>query len=249
MNEWLDVHALLDDELTPEDRVRVQALIKTNKECAAEWHTVRQVKVIVSQKCCPPDCEEAWKDCVKRLADIERTRRVESFVGRYAWGICGVFALVIVGAAALNRMNGGGLSTGDVSRVSASLVPISAPKSQAPDDVKQWLQENLGRTMKVPSGRLFLTGGALGHLPDGRRLEEVMLRDSQGPLRFYEVNNADGVRGLQDVDGHQGYTSGTMDDSNCVSWSTNGNAFVLEGDRSIDALCAVADSIQSQPAQ
>lgn len=243
MNEWLDVHALLDDELAPNERARVQELVKTNKICEAEYHAVREIKAVVHEKCCQPECEEVWKICVKRLQDIDRTRTVESFVGRYAWGICGAFALVIVGAAAFNRMSGGGLNTGDVARVSASLMPISPPRSQTSEDVKQWLQDNLGKAMHVPSERIIVTGGALGHMADGKRIVEANLMDAQGPLHYYEVDGVGQVNGVQPVTGHDGYSSSTMDDHNCVTWIANGNAYVLSGDRSIDALCQAADSV------
>lgn len=247
MNEWLDVHALIDDELSANERARVQELIKTDKVCAAEWTAVRQVKGALSEKCLEPDCDEIWQGCVKRLQEIDRTRRVESFVGRYAWGICGAFALVIVGAAGFNRLTGGGLNTGDVARVSASLIPISGPRSQATDDVKSWLERNLGQTMHIPSGRLQVTGGALGHMSDGHRIVEANLQDSQGPLRFYEVDGVDKVNGAQPIDGRDGYSSGTIEDRNCITWVSNGNAYVLSGDRSVDALCRAADSFAGAP--
>lgn len=246
MNDWLDVHALVDGELSEEDRPRVQERIKTSKQSMAEWHAVRQIKAVLVSKCAKPDCEEVWKACTKRLRQIDRTKRAEFFVGRYAWAICGLFFAVILGAATLNRLNGGGIGTGDVARVSASLVPISAPRSQAPDDQRKWLQDNLSKTMQLQPGRLSVVGGAMGHLPDGRRVARADLQDSEGPLNLFVIERADALDDVEQVDGHNTYAGGTFAHENCVSWSREGNEFLLVGDRPVDELCQIGDALNAR---
>jgi hypothetical protein len=246
MNDWFEVHALLDDELPPQQRAQVQESIKASPECAAEWHAVRELKAVVNAKCVRPECEELWTRCCKRLNEIDNTKRVESFVGRYAWGICSVFMCFIVGAAMLNRTSGNSLRTGDVARVSSSLVPISAPRSQGTDDKRRWLQDFLDKTMPVQPERITIISGATGFLPDGRKISRADLQDNGGRLGLIVVDSADHLEDAEQVDGHSQYFGGRFNNVNCIAWTDHGHAYFLVGDRARGALCQVADSLYAR---
>src|SRR5438045_8964116 len=115
--------------------------------------------------------------CCKRLDEIDRTKRVEGFVGRYAWAICSIFICLIFGAAWLNRMGGGGLNASDVAKAASTLAPISAPRSQNSDAKRQWLQQNLERAMPVQPDMISVVGGAAGYLEDGRKITRADRQD------------------------------------------------------------------------
>lgn len=241
MNEWLEIHALADDELDSRDRKRVQERIKGCEKSQAELLAIRHLKSLVADKCTGPECEDSWKSCVKRLQEIDRTKQVESFVGRYAWGICAVFFCFILGGAYLNRL--GGLKAGDVAKVSASLAPLSLPRSQDSDVTTQWLQTNLDKTMRVPLDSVKLVGAATGYLPDGRRIARADLQDGQGALDLYVVQQTDRLDDVEQMDGHSQYSAGKFENKPCVAWSDHGREFILVGQRPLDALCETADAL------
>src|SRR5579862_5015513 len=208
MNDWLEVHALLDDELSAEERARVQERVKTCKKSEAEWRAVRELKQIVSEKCAQPaDCDEVWLACTKRIRQIENTKSVVSFVGKHAWAFCGSFCLVILFAAGYSRMNGGNLRPSDLQSVDAGLVAIPSPRSQTPNDLRQWLEENLSQTMHPAQDKVGVLRGAFGHLPDGRRVTEATLEDSLGQLTLFVVEQANKVDDVEHVDTR--YSGGT----------------------------------------
>jgi len=241
MNDWLEVHALLDDELSSEERTRIQEKVKTCKTTQAEWRAVRQIKTVLSEKCVHPDCDDVWEACTKRIDQIERTKRAEAFVGKYAWGLCGSFCVLILIAAGYTRMNGGNLRPGDLADVGASMVSISAPTSQTPSVQRQWLQNNLSQTMHPTEQRLNVVRGAIGHLDDGRRVTEAILQDDAGQLTLFVVERANKVDDVEHVDSR--YSGGMIGSKNCITWTDGGNAYLLAGERSLTDLCQRADSL------
>jgi hypothetical protein len=140
-------------------------------------------------------------------------------------------------------MTGGNLRTNDVA--SASLVPISAPRSQTPDDVQKWLQDNLSKTMQVQPGRVSVVGGGQGQLKDGRRIGEAVLHDSDGELKLFVIERTSALSDVEPIEGHSSYSGGTINDVNCILWSNQGNEYILAGDRPIDQLCRVADALSA----
>jgi hypothetical protein len=244
MNDWLEVHALLDDQLPAEDRARVQERINTCPLTQAEWRAVREIKTILVEKCVQPDCDEVWLACSQRLIQIEKAKKAEHFVGKYAWALCASFCAIIVVAAGYTRMNGGNLRPGDLAGVDASLVSISAPRSQTPSDQRDWLQQNLSKTMHPTPSHLTVLRGAIGHLPDGRRVSEATLEDSAGDLNLFVVERANKVDDVEHVDAR--YSGGRIGDKNCITWTDSGNAYLLAGDRSLTDLCQTADGLSAK---
>ncbi len=241
MNDWLEVHALIDDELSGEERARVQEKVKTCKNTEAEFRAVRELKTLLNERCVYPECDEVWTKCSKRLVEIDRTKNAETFVGKYAWGICGSFCLLILFAAGYTRMNGGNLRPGDLAGVDAGMVPLAQPRSQAPSDQLQWLQDNLSETMHPKLGRVNVLRGATGHLPDGRRVTEAILQDTSGELNLFVIERANKLDDVEHVDAR--YSGGTIGSKNCITWTDGGNVYVLAGDRSVSDLCQRADSL------
>jgi anti-sigma factor RsiW len=243
--DLLQIHALVDGELSDAERSQVQEGLKCCETSEAQWLAVRQLKISVQEKCAQPECQELWKTCQRRLTEIDQTKRVETFVGRHAWSICAVFFCIILGAAFSHRNAGSGLNAGDVARVSASLAPISAPHAQDPDAKRRWLQQNLDRDMPSKSNFVNVVGGAVGFLPDGRKIARADLEDSAGRLQLYVVQEADRWDGVEHIDGHSQYSGTRINEINCITWTGHGRAYVLVGDRPAPDLCDVADHLNA----
>ena len=103
MKDILQLHALADNQLDPNEAAQVQAALQKDPELMAEYHAVLSIKDCLQSKVSSVTCDETWRTCVGRLNEIDRTRRVEGFVGRYAWALCGVFFLFIVYGGISNR--------------------------------------------------------------------------------------------------------------------------------------------------
>ena len=58
------------------------------------------------------------------------------------------------------------------------------------------------------------------------------------------VERTQKVDDLERVEGNSNYRGGTINGLNCVTWSDQGAACMLIGDRPIEDLCALADGIR-----
>ncbi|HZH97987.1 MAG TPA: hypothetical protein VEX38_03375, partial [Fimbriimonadaceae bacterium] len=83
-----------------------------------------------------------------------------------------------------------------------------------------------------------------GVAPDGRRIVKLTLRDRRGDLALIVVERTQKVDDLERVEGNSNYRGGTINGLNCVTWSDQGAACMLIGDRPIEDLCALADGIR-----
>lgn len=243
MSEYMDLHALADGQLEGEAKRAAEERLSCCERSRAEYEAVCSIKSLLQTKCQPAPCDDAWKKCQERLQEVRSARRVESFVGRYAWGLCGAFLLAIVVGGSLNRGTAGSVRTGDVARVSASLSPLSLPSTQTPEDRKRWFQDVMSGPMADPNESLQIVGGASGTM-NGHKVVRLNLVDSIGPMAFFELQN---VRGIEDA--HQesgGFAACQVNGTNGVSWIRGPHSYLLIGNRPIDDLVLVAQTLRGR---
>ena len=246
MSDWLEIHALADEQLSAEDKARVQARVAECDESSRELRAIQGVKTALKGREGAINCEATWGRCRKRLDEVDKTHRIESFVGKYAWGLCSLFLLFIVGAAFLNRTGARGeLGTSDVPRMAADMAPfLSSPRSQNLSDVVRFTKEQadqapvrirpvVRQVAIVRSGRAVI---------GGRNVLRMDMFDEQGPLNLYAVQGGD-VSGVEPVPGRQEYSAGVINNSKCITWLDGNYTVMLVADRSVNDLVAFADAV------
>ena len=244
MSETLDMHALADGQLEGEALAAANQQIADDPQARAEFETVALLKSTVKRACPPVTDPEVWKACKGRLDAIDRSKKAEVFIGRHAWALCGLFAVLIFSAAMFNRMNGRNkLYTGDMARMMSSMSPLPFSIGE-PAQVQKQLQAELGATpIQVPSGGLRPTGMLRGFI-DGRRAMLVDMADADGPARLIVIENVHEVEGLHQSDGEPMFIVGRLNDMNAVSWRSGDFLCILVGDREVGALCDAAGRIR-----
>lgn len=240
MNDWNDIHAYADGELAKENCCAVEESLKSCTKTQAELRAIQNLKDTVRTKCVGAECEETWKACCRRLDEIDRTRKVENFVGRYAWGLVGSFALVIAGAAAMNRANGPDLRSGDLPRITAGLTPLEAPMSQETATKKQWLDDVFPDNLRFQPEVLTVTGGKKGRTVNGKRATLVELADSKGPLTLVVIEDTRRVEGLEPMGRDAKFLKTRINDQNAIAWQDGDAICFLVADRECEELCSIA---------
>lgn len=241
MNDYLDLDALADGQLEGEAKAAAEARIRCCEKSRAHFEAVRQLKVGLSTKCEPIMCEETWSKCRDRLREIDRAKKVEGFVGRYAWGLCGVFLLAIVVGGSLNRTSGA-VRPGDVARISASMSPLPFAGSRTSEDRPKWF-DGIMPPMKIEPEKVQIVGAASG-MVNGHRVGKVSLVDPTGPMALFMFENTERIEDGNAND--QGFSLCTVGGSNAVGWSENPHAYLLIGDRPFDDLQIIAHAIRGK---
>ncbi len=237
MIDPLKIHALADGEVPPSELAALRDEVSACEESSRELQAIKDLKALMS-RATPVECEDTWKACTKRLNEIDKTRRVENTVGRYAWGLCGAFFVAIVFGGYMSRTGSNGVvRSGDVPRMVSGLIPFSSFKSKTPQDARQWMSANAA-DVSMPSNRIRILGGEIGQSNDGHKLLRLKLQDNRGDMDLIVIFGADQVDGLKQVDGQ--FQQGVIDELKCVAWHSKGQAMILVGDRSADELQAIA---------
>lgn len=241
--DFLKVHALVDGQLDEAESSEVKSHLAECETCHAEYLAVTGLKGLLAAKCEKVETKPSWAKCQKRLSEIDRTKKVESFVGRYSWAMCAILFLVIVSGAVTNRVFGrNSVHTGEVANMMSSMAPLSGIKPTSWFDSQKWLQQTFGYApaQRQPEG-LAVLGMAKGTV-NGRRGALLKLADSKGILNLIVVE-AEGLEGGTKMDGRSKYSVGQINMVNSIAWTDGRVTFVLIGNRPFEALGDVADKI------
>lgn len=244
MIDWMKMQALADGELAGADQASATSSKTSDPKLQAEYETVLSLKSTLQQHCTSIPNPDLWQATKRRLDAIDSTRRAEKFVGRYAWGLCGVFFLMLVSAATVNRMGHRSLHTSEMARMAAGLSPLSVP---APSDggIGDVLASAVGDApVRSQPSDLQLVGIAKG-ITDGYRMVRLTFADRQGEVALIVVQNAKEVAGVEPNSERNGLCPGKIGDMNCVSWNEGEYALVLVGDRSTPDLELIAADMRA----
>lgn len=169
MSDWLEIHALADNELDAESEAEARKAVEGSPAAASEYRSVQTVKETLASKAVQAEVSDAWKKCRGRLDEIDKTHRAESFVGRFSWALSGLFVVALVSTAIYNRTvnprssphrrcgsDGGGFSS------AVFLEPGAAPRhehmgEELPRNARYWQPQGHGLR------RGALPGASRGH--------------------------------------------------------------------------------------
>lgn len=234
--------ALADGELQGQELEQAQAMLQADPAAANEHAWALALRQTVATKCAnhPPD--SAWDACRARLDAIDRTQSTERFVGRYSWGLCAIFLVAILSAAAVNRM--AGTRTLPSSNVAGLFTGLQPMGSQAPVTAAENIRRAVGlspnRIAQLEANVLDLAVGRVGQ----RRAARLTLADNRGQLHLFVVSGAAEVEGLAGQ--KDGCRVGDINGKPAVSWTDDGYLLLLTGDRDVDDLIRVARTIQAR---
>jgi anti-sigma factor RsiW len=245
MSEYLDIHALADGELAQPDRAAMEQRVAADPNLRRELEAVTELKQTVKTKVDAATCHKTWANCTQRLKELEKKRKAELFVGKYAWAMCCTIFALIIGAGLMNRNFGGSqVGTGDVARMMASLAPFSqrVPNNNV-QDMGQWLKDLAGAPVTVETSGLRPLAHSQG-VVDERMVNVFQMADNAGPLTLIVINGAERVNGCEPMVGHSEYSAGMIGRTNCVSWTDSKVGLILVGDRPHEQLGLIAERIR-----
>ena len=244
MIEPTQLHAYADGEASPAEANALRESLKSDPQAQAEVDSILNLKDFIAKNAIVHNDDEAWKGCLVRLDGIDKTRRVEGFVGRYAWAICGVLFLFIVsGRSAMRNVQGDNARTADLARIIGSSRPTPQWKQEQAkmyEDLLGLVGHNLDPTA-IEAG--FPTYGLVRDMAAVR----VPLRDRQGD---FAVTRIAGTLNLQDTaptTGNPEFSIGVANGENCLVWHSRGYTYVLSGTRSLNSLSEVAARLFGTP--
>ncbi|RYG39418.1 hypothetical protein EON81_01120 [bacterium] len=241
MIEIVELHAYVDGELSKADADRVRLAVMADPRLAAEVQAIETMRAAVARHARACECEEAWKGCVGRLNELDRSRRVEGFFGRYALALSGDVFMAIVAGGLMNR-GATPVQTQDLARAVAGFLPSGSTATATPAQ-RKWVDALLKQAdVSLDPSRLYSGPSAWGEF-DGHPVVRVPLKDATGEMALLVFDRNTSFGGLVPLDSEGRYSAGKIAQLNCVVWSGQQGSFVLVGDRSAQDLGEVAARI------
>lgn len=243
MIDPLELHAYADGELDKQSEDRVRRQLQQCSASQAELDCIQNLKLAMKANCPPMECADAWKSCVGRLDELDKVKRTESFVGKYAWALCGVFLFFILAGGVISRMGTGRDMGGkDLARIAGSLGPVSRPTSREAQDKKRWLDQIMGQASQVISpDRIDVLGVATGSV-DGHRVSQLALQDGRGPLTMLVVDAQLDLASIPESPDPR-YRASNLQGVNCLVWAQGDYTLILAGERAYEELVQTAANV------
>lgn len=245
MIEPTDYHAFVDGELNSNERVNVQLDVANSPQGQREVEAISNLKALLLHKALKPKSEQAWTLCVKRLDELDKAKRVETIVGRFAPALCGVFFLAIVVGGMLSRHQGARPNWSPLTPPNESgwITKKTHPKSQADVAKIHWLDQLIKQSKVSTPDKLVILHVYKGVM-EGELWSRVVARDSKGDIDILVVPNHIQFEGLNSMAGHPGYFVGRLGRANCITRRDDTFSIVVTANRAYDELADVMSYIK-----
>lgn len=241
MTDPLKLHALADGELDPKEASALRDALRLDPRAAAEMDAILNLKEALATKSLRHADDEVWKACVGRLNGIDKARRAEGFVGRYAWAMCGfLFLFILSGRFAMRS------AQGDSARV-AEIVPSLSRRATTPAELReaQYYAEllNAAKGDGLDPKRVEPSGPASEGFFHGLHVAQVPLRDGAGDLLLTIVDGALNATDTAPMDSNPGFAASAAQGVNSLVWRTPGRTWLVSGGRSLSQLGELASRL------
>jgi hypothetical protein len=238
----LDVHALVDGENIDSERAQLLAAMEQDSTLKAEYEWAVYIKRTLNDKCKSQGSDECWQSAIVQLNAIDKTKRTENFIGRYAWAFCGVFVLAIGIASVSNQITGRTSLATTSSAGFASLTPIQ--KSVNADEALEAIKARLGSAPATLSATpVLMVDQVLYGVIDGHKAMMLRFADRKGPLDLTFIQGVGAIDTINTPIG-DGMSQGQINGINAVSWSDGQCLTILASQRPFEELAANARGIQ-----
>ena len=168
-------------------------------------------------------------------------RRVEGFVGRYAWAFCGLmFVFILSSRFAMRSVEGDTARTADLARIFGGPAQPVSPETALQ---QQSYRDLLGKVGKSIDPTEIQVGRPASGDVHGVPVARFPLRDREGDLVLTKI---DGIFNLQDTaptSSDPEISAGVTEGNNLIVWHLDGRTYLLCGDRSVSALGEFASRI------
>ncbi len=240
MDMFEKVNSLADGQLSESESAEIKNQLENDPQAQNEYLWAQALKSTLREKAVEHNDSELWKSCRARLRAVEKTQKVEHYVGRFAWAMCLIFFVGILSAATLNRMWGSRPLTS--AHVAGLLDGLSPARISEVGDALSKLGERVGSQSIADLSSAQLISMYLGMI-DGRKAAKLTYRDEHGDFNLYVVAGTSSIEGIDKSNGE--FSEGMINEANAVSWKSDENLFLLVSKRSSEDLRAIAAQIKS----
>ena len=248
----IDIHALADGELDRNAAANLRERIKTDPAAQAEYNAVLNLKDLIRTGSVKYECDDTWRVCIGRLNELDSAKRVQGYVGKYAWSLSAVlFALILGGRYAVKDVRVDSARATDLARIFVGGQSNATPM----DPNEQRYARLILKRAKQNLTKLRITEGSRGMM-DGVPIDRYMLQDNAGKLALYDISQNVNFEDTASIPTMPDLSAGVIastDSSqhiNCVVWHEvqDGHTWVLAGPRAVEALESVADEVRTPTA-
>lgn len=241
MIDPIKLHAYADGEATRDEIAEIETRLKDCSASRAELEAIRSFKACLAAQSRVTDHREAWTVCCGRLNEIDRARKTERFVSKYAWAFTsGIVALVVLTGVARRGGTSPAMGSADLAQMMSQLGTGNKRTVNVRDQkiASEMLRQSsllLDDTRLVPiamSEAVF----------DSMLVRRVTLRDGRGHLALLDLPSEVRFVGLEPVSGTT-ILAGQLDEMNCVVWPSGSRTLALVGDRDTSDLVRIAQQI------
>ncbi|MCU0317259.1 MAG: hypothetical protein MUC92_11770 [Fimbriimonadaceae bacterium] len=229
MNEkQIQVNRLADGDLTESESSELKAELTNDPNLASELEWAQCLKQQLKEKCHTVGCQQTWQASLLRLDAIDKTKRAEYFVGKYAWAVCGVFLVALVSAAVLNRMN----PTRHLTETQVAGL-FNSFRAEGGSATRGTVVDPFPGGPPLTFQSFYRVSSAENGFADGHEAVRFRVDDGRGGFAVIYVSKASGVEGFS---GTNAFRLGLINGQRSVTVRHGEGLLMVMGDRGFDEL-------------
>jgi|GEM_PF-2062449 len=243
MIEPLKLHAYVDGELSEHERAEVLSLLRQSDETKREVEAIQALKTLVADKTPKVSVDSSWQACVRRLDELDKARKVERIVSKYAPAFCSLFFVAIVTGGMISRNHGSTNTSGR--NLTAMLGRMRFDKSPVNEERQNWLKSLIETSKMSTPDRLQIRQADACEI-DGMKVQRVVLRDDIGDVTLLLIPRLIEFEGFGSLASDPNLKFGRCWGRNCITRRQGDGTLVITADRSYEDLARLLGQIKFQ---
>ncbi len=234
MNNWENLSAMADDQLSAEEAATLKRAMQADPALQSQYDSILSLKRTLRNNLPQHDSPETLSLCRDRFAELDRTTRTENIVHRFRYAFTAVLAIAIISAATLNRIGGDDVMGRNA--VSESLsASVTGGRGAVLDQsqAQEWLREQVTRSPFGPRELTILRTDQL--MIDGKPVNRCIYTDGESDFILVFVQGVVECGG-EPVPGYPGLKRTRIDGLNALTWREDNKSFVFAGDMPVSTL-------------
>lgn len=234
------LNAYVDGELTADERRVVEAALAESEALQREVASIRSLKSYVAAQVQPITCPETWRRSVGRLDEIDRARKIESFVGRNSWALCGAVALILVAGGLFSERPGHRESrSAAFAQASAGFLSPGAARRTQDEVIDRALRGMIDQTRTAMLQGPLVREDGVYQGPNGP-FARFSILDKGAEITMVITSALLDMNQLEVIPGEPGYFIAKTNGENLVVWRAGNASMFLSGDVDHAVLVAFA---------
>lgn len=242
---WLDMHALADDQLSTNEKKESTRALKQDSQCLAEYETIVKLKAVLKKSCKPAKNKEVWDSIYSEIKKHNAKKNNEVFFRRFSWTFASCFVLFAAIFGIYHLINkSDAINTNDIFLIASEPAFLKQVKTTPGEAEKDWMKKTIASLPIKIETASFKIANVFTSTLKNRKVYQIYIEDHKGPLQLIVIEGIHQIKGLDNKEKYNELADWKIDRHHCITWNDQNHLLIVTSNRSKDDLHQLAEKIK-----